>query len=566
MTTMGNVKVGDTLFGMDGRQVKVLAVSDVMRGRKCLEVEFSGGEKIVCDAKHEWIVGDDGHNMRASEIMASGVEHPVPDSPPLDIDVSRLLPDRRVQYNQRITAIKETDTVPVKCVQVEGGTYLCSRAMLPTHNSAMLANMVVPYLIHRWIKLQRPAETLDILRSTPLVGTLCAQTFAKAQELLFQPLLDTLQSAPWFQEYHALLAHYQETLGHPLYKIGPNAIRYFHRGLMFYPSGPNKRTLRGPTRIFSALDELGWFAQGEEKENLEKASANEVYASLDRSLKTVRMASKKLILEGKDNMPMAFACNISSPSSYWDKMMTLVRTHQGSADVLTAHLATWDFNPTYRKSDFEKEYRDDRVKADRDFGANPPMAETPWISDMSNVLRNLGNKKQKAAYRYSHRKSQMGQRQRYAEMIAAPKSGVFPKSVMGVDAGYSNNSFAVAIASPILNMKDDYDELDEYGFTITGANVSFLGEVAPDRTSGAVVNHTLLTKHLLYPLIDTFNVGLVVADRWQSLKMLTDIEEDFGISALQFTLKGDDFNRVLDFLNDEDSDGVKLPAMEMGLR
>jgi replicative DNA helicase len=54
-TTMGEVGVGDQLFGADGRPVTVVATTDVMNGRLCYEVEFSDGEIIVADGKHQWL-------------------------------------------------------------------------------------------------------------------------------------------------------------------------------------------------------------------------------------------------------------------------------------------------------------------------------------------------------------------------------------------------------------------------------------------------------------------------------------------------------------------------------
>jgi replicative DNA helicase len=54
-TTMGEVSVGDRLFGADGRPVTVVAATEVMYGRPCYEVEFSDGEVIVADGEHQWL-------------------------------------------------------------------------------------------------------------------------------------------------------------------------------------------------------------------------------------------------------------------------------------------------------------------------------------------------------------------------------------------------------------------------------------------------------------------------------------------------------------------------------
>jgi replicative DNA helicase len=53
-TTMGEVREGDRLLGADGRPTTVVRAFDVMRGRPCLEVEFSDGAAIVADADHLW--------------------------------------------------------------------------------------------------------------------------------------------------------------------------------------------------------------------------------------------------------------------------------------------------------------------------------------------------------------------------------------------------------------------------------------------------------------------------------------------------------------------------------
>jgi len=54
-TTMGEVRVGEELYGADGRPVRVVAATEVMRDRECFEVCFSDGTSIVADAEHQWV-------------------------------------------------------------------------------------------------------------------------------------------------------------------------------------------------------------------------------------------------------------------------------------------------------------------------------------------------------------------------------------------------------------------------------------------------------------------------------------------------------------------------------
>lgn len=54
-STMADLKPGDCVFDEHGQPTAVVAVSDVMIGRECFEVEFSDGSVIVADADHLWV-------------------------------------------------------------------------------------------------------------------------------------------------------------------------------------------------------------------------------------------------------------------------------------------------------------------------------------------------------------------------------------------------------------------------------------------------------------------------------------------------------------------------------
>ncbi|WP_435747357.1 replicative DNA helicase [Nocardioides sp. SYSU DS0663] len=54
-TTMGEVSPGDQLIDADGRPTTVVAATEVMHGRRCYEVEFSDGSRIIADAEHQWL-------------------------------------------------------------------------------------------------------------------------------------------------------------------------------------------------------------------------------------------------------------------------------------------------------------------------------------------------------------------------------------------------------------------------------------------------------------------------------------------------------------------------------
>lgn len=54
-TTMGDLSVGDWVFGADGKPVQVSFATDVMHDHTCFEVVFSDGSTVVADADHRWL-------------------------------------------------------------------------------------------------------------------------------------------------------------------------------------------------------------------------------------------------------------------------------------------------------------------------------------------------------------------------------------------------------------------------------------------------------------------------------------------------------------------------------
>lgn len=58
-TTMGDLRVGDSVFDEKGNICKVLKATEIMHNRECFKVSFSDGSKIICDAEHNWLTRDD---------------------------------------------------------------------------------------------------------------------------------------------------------------------------------------------------------------------------------------------------------------------------------------------------------------------------------------------------------------------------------------------------------------------------------------------------------------------------------------------------------------------------
>jgi hypothetical protein len=69
--------------------------------------------------------------------------------------------------------------------------------------------------------------------------------------------------------------------------------------------------------------------------------------------------------------------------------------------------------------------------------------------------------------------------------------------------------------------------------------VDIAAEVLP--LPGCPLNHTRIFENLIAPIIEAQNVVYVTADRWNSLKLLSDVEQEYGILTKQYSLKYRDF-------------------------
>lgn len=70
-TTMGAIRVGDTVFGADGRPCNVTATSEIHE-RPCVRLQFDDGTDVICDDEHRWAVRHSATGSR-SVLTASDI-------------------------------------------------------------------------------------------------------------------------------------------------------------------------------------------------------------------------------------------------------------------------------------------------------------------------------------------------------------------------------------------------------------------------------------------------------------------------------------------------------------
>lgn len=406
------------------------------------------------------------------------------------------------------------------------------------------------YLIHVFLKIPRLSKICEgIKEETPITGTFVGIRFTDAYNLLWTPIVEIIDASPWFADYHKLLDHYGEKYGKEIYKKKDVFIRYAHKNIELYPSGPTKRGLRGRTRFLGVIDELGWFPINKNPTNdtpsdsgdRERADAEEVHTSLDRSLLTVRTEVSELIeKKGYNTIPTGLQICVSSPSSRGDKIWRLVQSAKGSTVNLGIHLPTWEMSPRYKRNNkiIAEAYRTNPIIAERDYGANPPTSSSPFIEDrtirdcFSGINRVIVELRQKEIG---------GKTFVAAKVISMNVPNIMPPSVLAIDAGYSGNSFGLTVGTLVNNR----------------ITVPVLIEVQPE--SGSVIHFNAMYNSVIVPLIKAFNVKFMFADRWQSISMLHRAQEEFKVQAIMYSAKRRDFDLTKSKMQDID---IQFPKIE----
>lgn len=131
-TTMGAVRVGDSIIDAAGNPTTVVAKSEVFTGRECFEVEFSTGERVVCDADHLWVT--DAHRDRERQARTRKNRS----------DGSRKSPLPTPKTTREIAATLKVQSG--RCTINNHRTAICGAVALPTIDLP-----IPPYALGVWL-------------------------------------------------------------------------------------------------------------------------------------------------------------------------------------------------------------------------------------------------------------------------------------------------------------------------------------------------------------------------------------------------------------------------------
>lgn len=435
---------------------------------------------------------------------------------------------------------------------------------------SVVAGMIGTYMRHVFTTMGIQEQgwlhkKFGLLPTQPLEMAFVATTATQSAMTIWANFKLQCAASPWFKAYVRWVKAREEQ---QLTTVGMQRWTYkeLEEGIMdgfllmnCMNLNSNSSGMAGRTRLAFFLDELSRFGLGESR-----YGADEVWAVFSNSLKTVRGARVRL------RFPDAWlgaSVAISSPISIEDKTMVLHAQGLAEKNTYCFKYATWDFNPFMPRSLFDEDFLRDPIIAERDFGANPPNAATPLVTDPHRFWSAIDVTAQPTAS-FSVTSPIDGSGLAYvgAQLDRASLDRGRPLYIFG-DAGATFDQFAlVACSSMLLPAFTKYSQADhlasrENSHLLMPNQIESLyarpNEEVPEMTLVTVVEWCLRIipeqgKPVWFEsVVDIFKmlsksrkIATIAFDRWNSESTLQKIS-DMNIGARNVSLKVEDFSKAV---------------------
>jgi hypothetical protein len=293
-------------------------------------------------------------------------------------------------------------------------------------------------------------------------------------------------------------------------------------------TGSEGRKMRGDTRIFGAVDELGWMISDESKKDMLMMNADAVYTALSNSLTTMRTKYRQVWNEDTFDVPPIIMANISSPSAAKDKIMRLYKDSLKNPRILGLNIPSWEMNPdfTYESLREEFSHKSDE-EFNRDFGAEPPLATNPFISEPKLIDKIAQGEKAFAGFTVTPvvEKDSMDDSYITARFNILRGDKILPRMV-AFDLGARKNCLAACVFSLSPEGKPKLD---------------FAVNLQPEKHCR--INVAKFFDDFTIPLVENFKIKHAFFDRWQSLDQVERLKA-MGVDAKIHSLKYSEMDSV----------------------
>lgn len=253
-TTMGDLRIGDTVFDENGAPTKIIYISDIFYNHKCYEIEFEDGEKIVADKDHLWYVKNNstGHGFQTKKTFDLVHDYAVQtgrQKSTCKYSVPCSGYNCETNRTKSIISIKEVPSVPTKCIQVDNPRklYLCGLKNTVTHNTTKLA--IYPMI--RSILI--PYHVTYFLGNT---GEQAKESFKKMEKIAKNEIESFVGTTDFF------LNEVKKQINSDGFVHDPSSFRCeLFNGSAIYTLNSDIINIKGKRANLVCYDEAGWFSE-----------------------------------------------------------------------------------------------------------------------------------------------------------------------------------------------------------------------------------------------------------------------------------------------------------------
>lgn len=365
------------------------------------------------------------------------------------------------------------------------------------------------------------------LESAPFIEMACIAVSAQqAKDTIWAQYMEIRNSSPWFTKLYEQMLE----LGHVKSKeydlTSGSVITNDICGYKVVSLASSSASIAGRTRIWFVIDELGRFDTTDSKR-----SASEVWRVGNSSLKTIRKSIKERGLPSWLSSLIA----IESPISVDDYGMKMYSGMNNVRHLFKMKFSTWGFNKEYEEADFSDEFETDYHGAVRDFGAQPPGAELPFIEDWDLFLKYAEDKMLTQLIRFEDTVRTDGDITYVGKRVTQVPMDQDEWFIAG-DAGKTKDTFAL-VGGKKIRVGD--------GFIFT---MGFAMHILPNKSQKRYVDFTCILD-ILDIICKRVRVSKILFDHWNSESIMQEGRKK-GLPIEQFAMSSVRVDDFFKFRND----------------
>jgi hypothetical protein len=373
------------------------------------------------------------------------------------------------------------------------------------------AGIIGSFIEHKVLLSPSPQKFLGQAPRQLFEVSFVATTAKQSEKTVYEVYKGLRDNSPWVQSYLKRLKEIEKFKGQYYDDGSSTSVKYKHINVNFESLNSNSSGIAGGTRIAAFIDELARFDTTESKR-----SAKEIYRVFNQGLRTIRSVKKR------KNIPNCYGLLVSttSPLTARDYSMQLGQKAAILKKMYFIHKSTWAFNPYEPEENFVEDFKLDPAGAARDFGATPPLAEIPFVTDVENFHRSIDDLlKPTAIFKYISSKDPTGIDYVAAQVEFCQLDRISNKVIFG-DAGKSGDSFGLACAHGEWKTIDIAHAATKVWVTV----FDWIMAIVPTQNPRRIVSFTCIPL-LVKDLATKHKIAMIRFDRWNSESIIQELRQ-----------------------------------------